>query len=279
MKIKILVCCHKDDIKVESSPYCPIHVGKTISNMNLNIMGDDTGDNISSKNQSYCELTGMYWAWKNLNDVDIIGLCHYRRYFDFHKQCRLFMPFENFPTNEIDNLNFDIPDNILKKIAKGYVVTAKPFHYRYCLAIDYCLAHLSDDFRTLQRIIRETQSQKIVDAFDVTMYQNNTLIPCNMFLMNWNDFDAYCKWLFPLLNNVEDEIDISRYDSNQRRIFGYMGERLFNVWLCAERKKVIYKPIIKFYDGTDNYMHPMHFIINRLRGWMATALARTQSRL
>ena len=45
-------------------------------------------DSISNKNDSYCELTGMYWALKNLKNVDVIGLCHYRRYFDFHKQCK-----------------------------------------------------------------------------------------------------------------------------------------------------------------------------------------------
>ena len=34
-----------------------------------------TGDHISSKNPNYCELTGLYWAWKNL-DCEYIGLCH-----------------------------------------------------------------------------------------------------------------------------------------------------------------------------------------------------------
>lgn len=67
----------------------PIHVGKVLHpDVDLGIQRDDTGDNISLKNSSYCELTGMYWAWKNLRGVDVIGLCHYRRYFDFYGQCR-----------------------------------------------------------------------------------------------------------------------------------------------------------------------------------------------
>ena len=84
MNIKIIVCCHKKDIFKESDIYKPIHVGKAISNIELGIQGDDTDENISSKNASYCELTGMYWAWKNLKNTDYIGLCHYRRYFDFN---------------------------------------------------------------------------------------------------------------------------------------------------------------------------------------------------
>lgn len=80
-KITILVCCHKQDYYAQKYPFLPIQVGRAISSVDLGIQGDDTGDNISWKNRNYCELTALYWAWKNLKEVDIIGLCHYRRYF------------------------------------------------------------------------------------------------------------------------------------------------------------------------------------------------------
>ena len=63
--------------------YMPLQVGKALSDVDLGVQGDDEGDNISTKNPNYCELTGLYWAWKNLKDADYIGLAHYRRYFDF----------------------------------------------------------------------------------------------------------------------------------------------------------------------------------------------------
>ena len=34
----------------------------------------------SERNGNFCELTGLYWAAKNL-DSDYIGIVHYRRYF------------------------------------------------------------------------------------------------------------------------------------------------------------------------------------------------------
>lgn len=38
----------------------------------MGYIGDNTGDNISLRNSNYCELTGLYWAWKNLK-CDYIG--------------------------------------------------------------------------------------------------------------------------------------------------------------------------------------------------------------
>ena len=71
LKVKILVCCHKPDKWLSDDVYIPIHCGKAVSKVNLGIQGDDTGDNISTKNPNYCELTAMYWAWKNLKDCAI----------------------------------------------------------------------------------------------------------------------------------------------------------------------------------------------------------------
>ena len=81
MNVKILVCCHKQDVMASQEPYMPIHVGKALHpELDLGIQGDNTGDNISEKNPLYCELTALYWVWKNV-DADYKGLFHYRRAF------------------------------------------------------------------------------------------------------------------------------------------------------------------------------------------------------
>ena len=131
MNVKILVCCHKKDVFATQYPYLPIQVGKAISNIDLGIRGDDTGDNISNKNASYCEMTGMYWAWKNLKNVDVIGLCHYRRYFDFHGQCDSVFPTTNFPTDSFDKIDLSIPDKVLNKIDSQHVVVSKKYYFSF----------------------------------------------------------------------------------------------------------------------------------------------------
>ena len=79
MDVRLYVMTHKKIAEIADPMYIPMQVGKA-GKEDFGYLGDDTGDNISEKNSAYCELTGMYWLWKNI-DCDVIGICHYRRYF------------------------------------------------------------------------------------------------------------------------------------------------------------------------------------------------------
>ena len=54
--------------------YLPVQVGAE-KKESLGYARDNEGENISKKNPNYCELTGLYWAWKNL-DAEYLGLAH-----------------------------------------------------------------------------------------------------------------------------------------------------------------------------------------------------------
>lgn len=84
MKATVLVAAHKA-FKYESfgDSYQVIQVGSAEAKTRLPYLHDDVGENISAKNNTYCELTALYWGWKNLGS-DIKGLCHYRRYLAHH---------------------------------------------------------------------------------------------------------------------------------------------------------------------------------------------------
>ena len=231
MNLKILVCCHKDDIKAENEYYLPIHVGKKNSNQELNITGDNTGNNISDKNSSYCELTGMYWAWKNLKNLDYIGLCHYRRYFKFEGSY-FSSPSKKVEIKQFNELQFNISDAVKSSLEKGNLIVPKSESLRLSLYTDYCIWHYSEDLRTLEKILKN-YGIKYSDAFNKIMYHNNELYPYNMFIMSWKEYDKYCTWLFDVLSEAESQIDISQYNIYQKRIFGFMAERLFNIYIEA----------------------------------------------
>ena len=240
-----MVCCHKKDIYKETDLYMPIQVGKALSDISLNMLSDDTGDNISHKNNSYCELTGMYWAWKNLKDIDNIGFCHYRRYFDFMHNGRRFFPLTTFKDAQFEELDYNISKKAYYFLQKGGCIIAKPLHLHTSIYYQYCENHYGKDFRILGDVIRDTQEQKYYKAFWDILIKGNIFYHCNMFIMNWAQFDKYCNWLFPILNEVEKRIDITNYDKTQKRIYGYLSERLLGLYIHAEKINTMNIPIMK----------------------------------
>lgn len=258
---KILVCCHTNDIFKSDDQFLPIHVGKELSEIELNIQGDNIGDNISKKNKSYCELTGLYWAWKNLPKFDYIGLCHYRRYFDFTSKLSL-KDSKNKLTKQFNKTalsNIDA-DKILKNCD---IILVKPKSYSYNLRIDYSVCHLSKDFYLLADVIDDLYPD-YSEAFLDVMENNNRLSHYNMFLSRYEIFDQYCKWLFDILEEVEKRIDISGYNSVQKRIFGYMAERLLLVFVKKNNLKTHYYPIILFKDNTIKVSN-MRYLLKKTR--------------
>ena len=86
MQPKILICHHKPGPFLKTGVFQPIHVGRALADPEVIqkmdfAIGDDTGENISSCNRSYAELTALYWAWKNLpSEITNVGLFHYSRF-------------------------------------------------------------------------------------------------------------------------------------------------------------------------------------------------------
>ncbi|WP_312195415.1 DUF4422 domain-containing protein [Epilithonimonas vandammei] len=269
---KLLVCCHKKDIMLSDNIYMPIHVGKSQSQNNLDIQTDNEGDNISDKNFSYCELTGMYWAWKNLNNIEYIGLCHYRRYFDFHGQIKGLDSDMAFTTEKFNNLNFDLTDEITDLLSKGFIIVPRKRVINYTLYVDYCISHYSDDIRILEKIIHEKGQDKYIKAFDEIMHHNNKLFPFNMFVMPFDKFSAYCEWLFDILEEAEKRINISNYTTIQKRIFGYMSERLFNVYLHANNLKTKELPVIFVSDEVKERDSQLFQILKQVKNNIITKL-------
>lgn len=269
--VKILVCCHKEDVKATHAPYFPLHVGRACTTTDLGITGDDCGDNISRKNKSYCELTGIYWAWKNLTDADVIGVCHYRRYFDFHHRCGAWRDTLVVPTSEFATLDLSVPTNLTEHLKQGEAIVPAPNYSLQNPYTDYCYCHFSDDFRVLHEVVNERHPD-FSDAFYKTMYCRNSLSHYNMFIMTRADFSAYCEWLFDVLGEVEKRIDITHYNKVQARVFGYMAERLLNVYLCARGFKLIHRPVLLVSDDAPACPGALSRLQVRLRGWLGNKL-------
>ena len=233
MDIKILVAAHKKYWMPNDDVYLPIHVGRE-GKADLGYIGDNTGDNISAKNANYCELTGLYWAWKNLK-CDYIGLCHYRRYFAG----------KNLHTNNAEKKKAVILHRQdYEKLLREYdvILPVKRNYYIETVRSQYEHAHNKRDINEAEKIVTELYPE-YSEAFAKVMGRTKLHI-LNMFVMNKALFDEYCSWLFSILFELEKRIDITNYNKYEARVFGFISERLFNVWLEKQQLKVKEVPVV-----------------------------------
>ena len=241
-RIRILVCCHKRDVAADKAPYMPIHVGKALSENNLDMQRDDTGDNISAKNQNYCELTAVYWAWKNLKDVDYVGLCHYRRFLDLTAIPKYRI--NTFVTVDEMQKHTDIDFSLLRRYD---AIVSLPLVGILSLKDSYCLSHISEDYAALDAAVKKLYPDYYPDFVKVMDY-NNQYSFGNIMVTRKEIFDDYAKWLFDILFEVEKNVKISAYPY-QSRVFGFMSERLMNVYLYHNKLKVLRRPVLSAADG------------------------------
>lgn len=218
MDIKLVIAAHKPFIAPADKIYLPLQVGAA-KRESMGFAGDHTGENISEKNETFCELTGLYWAWKNLKDVDAIGLCHYRRLF-------------KAPQGRIAAMLGKI-DCILPRPRNYFIETTYS---------QYAHAHHAIDLDMTREIIAERHTDYLA-AFDATM-KSTKGHRFNMLIMKRPILDRYCEWLFDILFELERRLDVSSYSPYDRRVFGFVGERLLDVWIRANKIPYLELPVL-----------------------------------
>lgn len=228
--IKVLVVTHKEYWMPNDEMYLPIQVGYKKGGKDLGYIKDNSGDNISEKNRNYCELTALYWAWKNLK-ADYLGLVHYRRHFSYRGA-------------KGDKKEKVLDSNTLRSFLKKYDVVL-PKQRNYFIETNYSQyvhAHHKEDLDITRNILQEMYPE-FVNEFDSVMAKT-TGHRFNMFIMKYKLFDEYCNWLFSILFELEKRLDISEYSDYDARVFGFVSERLLDVWLNTKCCQYIDVPYI-----------------------------------
>lgn len=232
--IKLLIAAHKPYQMPQDSIYLPLHVGAEGKTPIYGFTMDNTGDNISAKNPYYCELTGLYWAWKNLK-ADYIGLCHYRRYFSLAKK---------LPKSENERfklvLTGDQADNILSKTdiilpkARNYYIETIYNHYKHTMYVE--------PLDITGNILAEKYPE-YVKEFEYLKHTTK-MHAFNMFIMKKEILDQYCTWLFDILGELEKRVDASQFSDFHKRFYGRISERLLDVWIKTNKLSYTEVPVI-----------------------------------
>lgn len=248
MEIKIAVAYHKPSLLLTSPIYIPIQVGSAIHpDVNLNIQKDNDKDNISDENGYLCELTALYWIWKNVKS-DAKGLFHYRRIFSpnrpplklkIREVChrlmrRCFIP--NLSSNEKSFIS--VSEEFANK-AKGYFTEYDILVTRPCLCYPNVYAFFSIIDQEYLNILKRAVKSVSPELFDslIYAYEAHELYYGNMSVMKSDIFDNYCQFMFGTLNEVKRILLSENYLTNlyEEKIFsrklGYLAEILTSTYV------------------------------------------------
>ena len=205
--IRIIVATHKEYEMPEDDLYLPVQAGAALHG-DLGYTRDDTGENISEKNGIYCELTALYWAWKNLTEAEALGLCHYRRYF-----------------REPEKKAIAGEETIRKILEEVPVILPKKRDYRIETGeSQFVHAHGEESLKILREVLKDLYPEYL-QAFNESIGRTKGH-RFNMMIMRREPFEAYCAWLFGILNEVE-----KRMETMPDRMAGYLAERLMDAWI------------------------------------------------
>ncbi|TDH20882.1 DUF4422 domain-containing protein [Segetibacter sp. 3557_3] len=254
-KLQLYSVFHKAFHQPHAAYVLPIHAGKALSQLELNILGDNTGDHISSLNSTFCELTVLYWIWKNASrDTDLFGLCHYRRYFAAKPMLNALKParilaYEPTPENIDAVLTPALEESIIAELNSADVLVQQPMLIHrnkqgsFNLEQHYKMDHIASDWNALMETIRDLYPDyaKTLPAFN----QSTKMSFFNMMVAPWGVWDGYLQWLFDILFEVKNRVSVSE-NAYQARVFGFMSERLMNLYIMHNQLKPTYLPVAVF---------------------------------
>lgn len=224
----IYIATHKKFNVPNLNGYCALQVGAE-GKEKYGYLRDNIGNHISGKNANYCELTGLYWIWKNTDD-SYKGLVHYRRYFG-----------RNNLSNKISDIcSYEYLLNCLKSvdIVLPYVEYFKQ-NAKEEILLHCCTEEIFDKLRQ----IIETKYPDYIETYDRYFNENKASL-FNMLFCKGEIFDAYCEWLFSILFVLEKQVDLAKLNTYQQRLYGFLSERLLNVWVIKNKLVVKHLPVI-----------------------------------
>ena len=218
MDVKVLVATHKEYAMPSSEVYLPVFVGAE-GKQSIGFQPDNEGENISAKNPYFCELTALYWGWKNLQ-TGALGLVHYRRYFSGKEKFAVNGKTKKIISKpEVEKLLNQV-DIILPKKRNYYIETLHS-HYAHTMFVE--------PLDITGQIIAEKYPEYSVEFSKLKKRRSAHMF--NMFIMKKELLDKYCEWLFDVLFELEKRVDASKYSAFHARFYGRVSELLLDVWL------------------------------------------------
>lgn len=180
-------------------------------------------DNISAKNPYYCELTAAYWIWKNDKVNEVVGLAHYRRFLTTNR-------FSHSPKHYLGSKQ-------VYKLLKKYDYISTKLYKTDCKVREHLLRCVREkDLNSLREVISE-KCPEYLNSYDGVLNGHKSHL-LNVFICKKEKWDEYYEWLFSIFYELEKRVDMTGYSVQEQRLYGFLSERLFTVFVNKNGYKV-----------------------------------------
>lgn len=306
--LKIFVVYYKPAPLIKTEIFEPIQAGRSIAGtpsrhgtftkeeinwLNENMIGDNTGKNISELNRSFAEITALYWIWQNTNSP-FVGMFQYRRFLSLNPNAHY--PYVNFPSMRFRHLGLKhleafaetfLHDLELEKkyilpwFATHDVLVAEPIKLNTYQ--QYKEEHFITDLDAALQIIK----QKYPEMYDFAienLQSDEGFYPSNLFITRRAILNQYAEWLFSILLPLHEKLkdEIASRNTEQKLALAYLSERLFTIYIRYQQK---YKGLrIKEFPFAlaSNFFDPpagSPFIILKTPQWQDIFIDQTDNRI
>lgn len=200
----------------------PLQVGAALTTDRVCELCDNQGVHISAKNVNYCELTALYWMWKNrlsLNEKpregfdsekkEYYGLFHYRRILDISDR-------------DLFRIKYSEVDAILP-FPTLCEPDIKEHHSRYIK---------ESDWNAMLKALKELQPSYAAAYEEI--FSQQYFYNYNMLIARKHVLKDYCSWLFPILERTE-ELSTPKGWERADRYIGYLGESLMTLYFLFHK--------------------------------------------
>ncbi len=253
--LRLYTVCHKPFFVPSHQYIQAVWVGNNKELKSTSDLSDDSGDNISHLNEFFCELTVLYWVWKNLSKQpdEYWGLCHYRRYFT--DKSRPFS-FSHFPINRQSNekqmlhwVHPSLDKSITKELVNADVLLTYPVNVSLKRKVitsiyqQYISEHSKEEWDLLQQVITEKYPDYIPSL--IAMSAQTKMCIANMMVARSSIWNNYLPWLFDIVFELHSRMKYTD-DVYQRRAIGFIAERLMNLYVQHNQLKTAHMQLVVF---------------------------------
>ena len=240
--IKIFVShrIDQDSETIDNPLYLNVRCGAVYDTReDVSMLGDDTGDNISNKVNTFGDLTVQYWAWKNV-EADYYGFYKANQYLLLHSDLK--NNFDKTPNclnvlfseDNIKKYRLNLAESSKEIISKYNAIVGKPkekkdtsFFSSFMSKLDgFCIETYIETIRSIQPDFGESAKK-----YNESEWEFET----PLFIMDKSTFFELCEFQFSVLFELEKSLNVSKLTTNQLNIFEVFGAFLFGTFIYSKR--------------------------------------------